>query len=893
MTKLRNLFIKLFLSGKSYTKVIFVFIAFFLMVLSSCLIMNNTLNRKLLEHAEESIYDVQALLENVLAEPKVVLGFMADDIQYLIERGDDFEAVQAYMRERSSDTFKGRIQNFTFYSIFGHFDVFDEFYDGGGFVPPSDFDPQERPWYIAAVEAGGNVAISPVYVDADSNTPVVAYTRCLFDSDGTLLGVVSIDVPVSFLIQFLTSKITESSYGFIVDDQSIVIAHPSEAFVGAYLVEGSSEIAALMYDIRDQDGITRRNFTSYTGARSILFSSETTFGWYVNFVVPEFEYYRDLYYMMVFVSILGFLMASLLSLLLISIEAARSRSEQRNKQKSSFLATMSHEIRTPMNSIIGFSELALDDDVSSKTKQYLVNISDNAKWLLNIINDILDTSKIESGNLVLEHIPYDLQDVISQCQSAILPKALEKGLMLYCYAEPIDDKMLVGDPVRLRQVFMNLLSNAVKFTDTGTVKLLASLSSLDDDYAIIQFEVKDSGIGMSPDQVAHVFEPFMQADDTVTRKYGGTGLGLSITKNIIELMGGKLRVESELGAGSKFSFSLAFDLTDSEASRPPGVAVISDVERPVFSGEILVCEDNGLNQQVVCEHLARVGLKSVVAFNGKEGVDIATERHNNGKPFDLILMDIHMPIMDGLEAANRIAEIGVKTPVVALTANIMSNDLELYKANGMSDYLGKPFTSQELWRCLIKYLPVMSVSTVVAHDESSKKEEFLKKLQIYFLKSNRDVIEKITQALDEDDIKLAHRITHTLKSNAAQIGEWRLQEASSSVEQCLKENDVPGAKMQIDFLKLELHMVFDELTPLLIEEAESVRVEITDDEKIRKILKVVEPLLIDNNPECMDFVDDIRAIPGAENIANYIEDFSFEQALVELGKFRKKSDEAS
>ncbi|MCL2821477.1 MAG: ATP-binding protein, partial [Oscillospiraceae bacterium] len=426
---------------------------------------------------------------------------------------------------------------------------------------------------------------------------------------------------------------------------------------------------------------------------------------------------------------------------------ARDLAEEANRSKSIFLANMSHEIRTPMNSIVGFSELAHSDDNPEKTNQYLTNISDNAKWLLNIINDILDSAKIESGKIILEHIPFNLDDVVSQCQSAIMPKLIEKGLSLYCYSEPLPDKKLLGDPVRLRQVFMNLLSNAVKFTNTGTVKLLTSIVSSDDEQAVVNFEVKDSGIGMSPEQIKKIFEPFLQADDSVTRNFGGTGLGLSISKNIIEMMGGTLSVESTEGTGSRFSFDLTFNIV-ADTGTPVQKLILNDIERPTFSGEVLVCEDNILNQQVICEHLSRVGIKTAVAQNGQEAVDIITQRlQNNEKPFDLIFMDIHMPVMDGLEAASQISAMGVETPVIALTANIMSNDLEHYKRSNMLDYLGKPFTSQELWKCLIKYFTVIKVTAIDKEQQSADDEKALKQLKLYFVKNNQSTFENIKKAI--------------------------------------------------------------------------------------------------------------------------------------------------
>jgi len=875
------------------------------------MIMNNVLNRKLLENAEGSIQEVHTLLVHVLSEPIIVLDFIADNIRDMIIRGESFEAVQSQIRFYSSDEFRSRLPNFSLYNIYGFFDIFDEFYEGSGWIPPPDYYPRERPWYTSAVEAGNDIIISPVYLSADSNSPVLGYARCMFDNDGSLLGVISIDVPVSFINQFLERTITDNSYGFIVNERSIIIVHPSEVFVGEYLAGSSTISSQLVYEIRDRDEISRSNFTSYTGVRAILFSSETFNGWYVNFVVPEAEYYRDLYYMITVVTIMGALMATMLSISLVRIEAARNRSELRNRQKSNFLANMSHEIRTPMNSIIGFSELALDDNISSKTRQYLVNITDNAKWLLNIINDILDSSKIESGKIILEHIPYDMQDVISQCQSAILPKAAEKGISLYCYAERVEDKKLVGDPVRLRQVFMNLLSNAVKFTDAGSVKLLASVKDQKTDSATICIEVKDTGIGMYPEQIDNIFEPFMQADDSVTRKYGGTGLGLTIAKNIIELLGGKLRVESEPGAGSTFTFDLTFDLVDDDSDIQETNTVLTDTRKPNFDGEILVCEDNGLNQQVICEHLARVGLKVVVANDGREGVELVRQRvqeisgnisgknnlnNTNGTniadalkeyPFDLIFMDIHMPVMDGLEAAELISALGVKTPIVALTANIMSKDIEHYRESGILDYLGKPFTAQNLWRCLVKYLPVVSYSKVDELTQAVEDDKALKQLRIYFVRSNRDIADRILQAIDDGDAKLAHRLAHTLKGNAGQIGETQLQETAAVIEGILVDVDnSAAAKLQIMHLENELYKVFEKLTPLLIEEEEKKITEITDTDKVKEILGNLEPVLMKRNPECMNMLDDIRAIPGADELALLVEDFEFKKALEELERLK-------
>jgi CheY-like chemotaxis protein len=542
-----------------------------------------------------------------------------------------------------------------------------------------------------------------------------------------------------------------------------------------------------------------------------------------------------------------------------------------------------------MNSIIGFSELAQDDIIPGKTREYLESIQDSAEWLLKIINDILDISKIESGKIILEHIPFDLTDIFSTCQAAILPKAKEKGILLYCYAEPSLGKKLVGDPARLRQVITNLLSNAVKFTNIGTVKLLASIVTTSENHVTINFEVKDSGIGMTHEQIEKIFEPFMQADESVTRRFGGTGLGLSISKSLIEVMGGTLMVESTVGIGSKFDFVLTFEMIDDVADMPTREIIIDEFERPNFVGEVLVFEDNGLNQKVICDHLERVGLDTVVVSNGEEGVSIIEKRLlNKEKPFTLIFMDIHMPVMDGLEASSIITGLGVKTPIIALTANMMATDLELYRNSGVSDCLGKPFSTQELWRCLTKFIPVDSYTTIDKQRHAADEEKMLLRLKVNFVRNNQTTYYEIVKAMESGNSKLAHRIAHTLKSNAGQIGEKQLQTAAAAVEDMLEEKQTNIDVKEMWTLENELNIVLDELKPLIAEERIRTA-KIEDPEKVWNIIERLESLLKNKNPECEDLLDDIRAIPGTETLALCIEKFKFRQALDELSKVKERT----
>jgi len=400
----------------------------------------------------------------------------------------------------------------------------------------------------------------------------------------------------------------------------------------------------------------------------------------------------------------------------------------------------------------------------------------------------------------LKKIPFDLHELFTECRTLIAPKAAEKGLVLHFYAEPAISRKPLGDPDKLREALVNLLSNAVKYTNTGMVKLHSAIKETRKKTVTMSFEVKDSGVGITAE---HEYK----------------------TEDIVEMMGGKLKVESTPGVGSKFSFDLTFDTIDvsdddsagaDAAGADTGVKNTRDeFEMPVFEGEIMLCEDNVLNQQIICEHLTRVGIKTFVADNGKAGVDMVRERvQKNEKLFDLIFMDIHMPVMDGLEAASEILKLNTGVPIVAMTANIMSNDLELYRTSGMHDCVGKPFTSQQLWRCLGRYFKPVSREAPVENRRLQVENDLRKKIIIHFVKDNGNKFAEITNAISAGDIKLAHRLAHTLKGSAAQVGKILLQQAATEVEQRLKDEQNRVTSRQMAALEAELNAALAELTPL-------------------------------------------------------------------------------
>jgi len=790
------------------------------------------------------------------------------------------------------------------YPVYSGFYVFNEtvLYDSYGefSVSPDLFYES----FIRAARAGGQ-AVSNTMHNPDGS--LVIYVSAPIEGSLILAAVIPGQFFSNLLSQF---RFWQTGHLFINDRDGYVVANIRPEWVlqrynflkmaeadGVY-----NDLAAMTKrGIAGERGIARYSIDGVPRLCAFRPVSGSDGGWFVAIVAPLAESaLKDIPSGILLICVITMAMsvvAALLGALLLKrpyeeADRLRKDAEAMSISKSAFLANMSHEIRTPMNSIVGFSELALDGEPSPKTRDFLLKIQTNAEWLLQIINDILDISKVESGKMELENIPFDMHELFISCRTLIMPKAIEKGITLYFYVEPSIGRRPLGDPTRLRQVLVNLLSNAVKFTNTGMVKLHAALQEMGENTITMHFEIKDSGIGMTGEQIKKIFDPFTQAETGTTRKYGGTGLGLAITKNIIEMMGGTLSVESTPGIGSKFSFDLTFDtldVTDDEIFEKK--IVLNELEKPVFDGEILLCEDNAMNQQVICEHLSRVGLRTTVAENGKIGYEMVLKRRESGeKQFDLVFMDMHMPVMDGLEASSKIMELKTGVPIVAMTANIMANDREIYKMSGMYDCVGKPFTSQELWRCLMKYFTPVNFDNTHKNVMLEADAEYQKTIQIYFAKSNQNKYMEIANAIASGDIKLAHRMAHTLKGNAGQIGKIVLQKAAAEVESNLKEGKNLVSDSQLKTLETELNVVLGELAPLLAAEPEEqeIGIRILDSQTALGILEKLEPLLKRGNPECMNYREALRAIQGGGQLIQQMEDYEFESALKTLEKIKER-----
>jgi len=386
------------------------------------------------------------------------------------------------------------------------------------------------------------------------------------------------------------------------------------------------------------------------------------------------------------------------------LQAALQQSKEASKMKSEFLANMSHEIRTPLNAIIGMAHLSLrDGNLSAKQHTYLEKIHLAARSLLGVINDVLDISKVEAGMLAIEHIPFNMKENVENILAVHQEKAQEKGIALsleYNAAAPI---FLVGDPLRIGQVLNNLLSNSIKFTHEGSVTVRCrGEAAKTGNTAIMHVSVTDTGIGMSQAVTDMLFQPFTQADASISRRFGGTGLGLAISKRIIELMEGDIWVESKEGQGSTFAFFMKLPLAEHELEQQDASSLAAAFENlDLKMRRILIAEDNPINQFVLQELLAPTGVHIVLANNGQEAVDAV-----QAELFDLVLMDMQMPVMGGLEATLKIRELPAvqSLPIIAVTANAMEADKDKGLAIGMNAYLTKPIDPAELLRMLRVWL---------------------------------------------------------------------------------------------------------------------------------------------------------------------------------------------
>jgi PAS domain S-box-containing protein len=604
----------------------------------------------------------------------------------------------------------------------------------------------------------------------------------------------------------------------------------------------------------------------------------------------------------------------------IELWKARIAADDANRAKGEFLANMSHEIRTPMNAIIGLGRLALHTDLTDKQQDYLSKIDSAGETLLHLINDLLDYSKVEAGRLVLEEIPFSFTTCLATVQNIIRVKASEKSLELRVNVASEIPPQLIGDPFRLEQILINLLGNAVKFTEHGHIELnvTAAFSSAQDEHLQIIFTVRDSGIGMTDEQQARLFQPFTQGDNSTTRRFGGTGLGLSITKQLVELMGGEIRVTSTPDHGSVFTVTVRLERCDLPVVPREPSFELSRVKAALKGLRVLLAEDHPINQQVAREILEQVGLSVTIANNGQEAVARIIESEVN---FDIIFMDIQMPGMDGYEATQLIRKLRTseRLPIIAMTAHAGNEERDRCLQSGMDDHLSKPFTENALYRILMTHLarhdlPVsMEFKDGSASEETAYSDEFIiipgidvnagvrrlrgnrtfyGDLVLGFCHEHTDTVERLKTMLDQGDYQQLQRQVHTLKGVAGNLEANEVYDQASRLCDAIKNGNHTGISSKLTTLSDALNVVLSaqtQLETLFSMEKTVCGIQEPDREALAPLLSTLPKLIRSKDCQALEVGSGIASLlqntvwaDDAANLSASLDQLSFATASQQL-----------
>jgi signal transduction histidine kinase/CheY-like chemotaxis protein len=720
MPELSSFVKKVWATAAMYGQILLVFLAFTVMVISSYLYVEKLMLTRLEDEVRDSLDFTQAIIENDMAEPEKLLQSVSQSIQDMILNGYDPDMIKNYINTMFLNVIRYEKRKLETSSLYGYFEVFGDLLLIGGEWSSlaDDFRPQERPWYKAAVEAKGKVTLTMPYFDARTRNYIISYSRQIYKDDQPL-AVLAIDVPIDKVINYVTGmQVTEDGYGILLNENLEVIAHPDRRLLGRPLRDISSGLAGLTDYFERGEDIPKDTVVNYRGMESVVYYRKLRNGWYISLIAPVKNYYREIRDMGLVLTSIGLVLACVLSTILWRISASKKKVDTESRQKSDFLAKMSHEIRTPMSAILGITEIQLQDrTIREDIREALGKIYNSGDLLLGIINDILDFSKIEAGKMELVPVKYYVASMINDIVQLNKIKNENKPIGFRLQVDELIPAELIGDELRIKQVLNNLLSNAFKYTTKGEVVLSVSVEQTRgvSTNTIIVFKVNDTGQGMTTEQVHKVFDEYSRFNLEANRTTQGTGLGMSITRNLVYMMEGTISVKSAPGKGTEVTVKLPqrnegagamIGREMAETLQQFKMSSVSQTEKaqitydPMPYGSVLIVDDVETNLYVARGLMAPYELSIETALSGFETID----KIKAGSVYDIIFMDHMMPKMDGIETTKILRERGYMRPIIALTANALVGQAEMFMSNGFDGFISKPIDVRQLNTTLNKMI---------------------------------------------------------------------------------------------------------------------------------------------------------------------------------------------